>query len=282
MNKDIQYKILAFDIDGTLVDEEKNIRPRTKEAVLKAATAGCNIVIASGRPVNGVLRFAEELDLKNNNGFILALNGGVILSLKDNCIIKYATLPSEFYREIYELSKKYSVPLMTYDKEDVYGSFSFAKTVISEDIYDKYIQIEARINKLSCRQVPDLCKELDYPVTKFIMTGDGDYLAKVEPKIAEALSGKADVYRSAPFFLEIVPIGIDKAESLNYLAGSLGYTMDNVMAFGDGYNDVSMLEHVGMGIAMANGCDEARAAADYVTSSNEEDGCAEAIYKFVI
>ena len=90
------------------------------------------------------------------------------------------------------------------------------------------------------------------------------------------------VYRSEPYFLELVPMGIDKARSLAVLLEKLGMTREEMVAVGDGYNDLSMIQYAGMGVAMANAQEPVRKAADYVTLSNEEDGVAAVVEKFFL
>ena len=112
------------------------------------------------------------------------------------------------------------------------------------------------------------------------MTGDPTDMIKAEEELVEILGEKMDIFRSAPFFLELVPKGIDKAQSLLRLLSKINLTPADLMAFGDGYNDLSMLKLAGVGVAMANAAPEVRADADYVTLSNEEDGVAEALLHF--
>ena len=113
------------------------------------------------------------------------------------------------------------------------------------------------------------------------MTGDPEEMKKAETDLAGIMKGRMDVFRSAPFFVELVPMGIDKAESLKRLLAIMGIGTKKLMSFGDGYNDISMIKLAGMGIAMENAAQEVKEAADYVTLSNEEDGVAAALKKFI-
>ena len=115
--------------------------------------------------------------------------------------------------------------------------------------------------------------------TKLLMTGEPTTMIVAEEELAEQLGDKMDVFRSAPFFLELVPKGIDKAQSLLRLLAKVNLTPADMIAFGDGYNDLSMLRLAG--VAMANAAPEVRADADCVTLSNEEDGVAVAIERFL-
>lgn len=267
MERIMKYKVLAFDIDGTLTNSRKEIEDSTKEAILRAADEGAIIVIATGRPKKGAINYAKTLELEKNGGYILALNGGLLERCSDSFVLSQNVIDRSFYKEIYDIAKENNVGLMTYDGDDV----------VSEDTDNKYLEIEARINGLGTKKVDNLYEYLDYEVPKFLMLGDGDYLAEVEKKVKARFEGRLDVYRSEPFFLEVLPLNINKAQTLSKLLEYVGATREELMAFGDGYNDISMIEYAGMGVAMGNANDKVKAAANFVTLSNDEGGIAHAI-----
>ena len=266
------YKVLALDIDGTLTNSEKKITERTKRAVDAAAERGVKIVIASGRPVQGIGEFARELRLKENDGYILSFNGGRLISCKTGEIIHDMKLPLEYLPEIYALSKEYGVNLMSYEGDDL----------ITETPDDEFLAIEARINGLGIKKVDNLVEHIDFPINKCLMLGEGNYLAEVEKKVHAALCDRMDVYRSEPYFLEILPKGVDKAKALEKLLNMLGSSREELMACGDGFNDLTMIRYAGLGVAMANARDEVKESADYVTCSNDEDGVAAAIEHLIL
>lgn len=266
------YKVLALDIDGTLTNSEKKITERTKRAVDAAAERGVKIVIASGRPVQGIREFARELRLKENDGYILSFNGGRLISCRTGEIIHDMKLPLEYLPEIYALSKEYGVNLMSYEGDDL----------ITETPDDEFLAIEARINGLGIKKVDNLVEHINFPINKCLMLGEGNYLAEVEKKVHAALCDRMDVYRSEPYFLEILPKGVDKAKALERLLNMLGSSREELMVCGDGFNDLTMIRYAGLGVAMANARDEVKESADYVTCSNDEDGVAAAIERFIL
>ena len=268
----MKYKVLVFDIDGTLTNSKKEITPATKAAIERASRAGCTIAIASGRPYPGTVRYAAELNFADNDGYVLALNGGLIVRCRDEKVMNSELLSPEYYEEIIRIAAENNVNIMTYDGD----------VVVSETIDDRYIDLEMRINGIKGKKVDNLLEYLDYSVPKFIMTGDGDYLAEVEKRVKKQLGDRMDVYRSEAFFLEILPKGVDKATAIEKLLLMLGCTREELICFGDGYNDMTMLEYAGMGVAMGNAKDEVKAVADYITSGNDEDGIVEVIDKFVL
>ena len=268
----MKYKMIVLDLDGTLTNNKKEITPRTKEALMKAQAKGVKIVLASGRPTYGIMPLAEELELKKNCGFILAFNGGKIIDCSDCRTIFEQKLDETLVPLLYHVAKEAGMQILTYQGEGIAAT----------DKNDKYVQEEARINKMPVEEYDDFLQQLVYPVNKCLIVGDPDPLHQLEIKLKKELEGRMDVYRSADYFLECVPLGIDKARSLDRLITTLGITKEEVIACGDGYNDLSMINFSGLGVAMSNAADDIKAQSDYVTLSNEEDGIAHVVDKFIL
>lgn len=265
--QNIPYRIIALDLDGTLTNHDKVVTPRTRQALLKAQDQGGIIVLASGRPTYGIVPVAECLELDKRGGYILSYNGGNIVNAQTGEKLFSQFLPDDVIPILYQYAKEHRHALLGY----------VGNEIITEMPDDPYVKEESRINKMNIRQVDDLTDALEPHPTKLLMTGEPSDMIKAENELAEILEGKMDIFRSAPFFLELVPKGIDKAQSLLRLLGKINLTPADLMAFGDGYNDLSMLKLAGMGVAMANAAPEVRAEADCVTLSNEEDGIAVAL-----
>lgn len=270
MNK--KYKMLVLDLDGTLTNKDKIITPKTKEAIMKAQENGVIIVLASGRPTYGIMPLANELKLADYGGYILAYNGGNIIRVRDMEVVFKKEIDKSLYKEIFELKNKYNVDILSYEGEDI----------ITNNIENEFAIIEQKINKMPIRQVEDFENYIKWNVPKFIMLEEGEYLAGVEGKVKAALGKRLEVYRSEAFFLEILPRGIDKAESLGRLLEMLDMDKSQVIACGDGYNDLTMIEYAGLGVAMENAVLPVRNSADYITLSNNDDGIAKVVYEFLI
>ena len=268
--KQIPYRAIALDLDGTLTNHEKVVTPKTREALLKAAANGAVIILASGRPTYGIEPVAECLELNQRGGYILSYNGGNIVNAKTGEKLFSQFLPDEVIPELYAYAKEHGHALLGYAGNEI----------ITEMPDDQYVKEESRINKMNIRKVDNLFESLEPHPTKLLMTGDPTLMLKAEEELVEKLGDKMDIFRSAPFFLELVPKGIDKAKSLTRLLAKINLTPADLIAFGDGYNDLSMLKLAGMGVAMENAAPEVRAEADYVTLSNEEDGVAAALEHF--
>ena len=256
--KQNQYEIIVLDLDGTLTNRDKVITPRTKKALMEAQARGKKVVLASGRPTQGVMPLAEELDLKAYGGFILSYNGGRIMNCTTGEVVFSRELPVESNRTIIGLAEEHRVDILTYEDSRIIT------------------------NSMEVVEKADLASYVDFPVPKFLMMDDGDYLAMVEPRVKAALGKNFSVYRSEPFFLEILPRGIDKAQSLERLLEVSGLSREQMIACGDGYNDLSMIRYAGLGVAMENAVLPVRKAADHITASNNDDGVAMVVEQFLL
>lgn len=261
------YKMIVLDLDGTLTNSEKKITPRTFEALMAAQKKGCRIVLASGRPTYGIVPLAEQLQLADYGGFIMAFNGGKIIECESGKTLFEQKLDDNLVPLIYEQTMSAGLQILTYR----------GNAIVTTDASDEYVNHEAFINKMPVVQLTDFLNEIEYPVNKCLVVGEPKLIADFEPKIASQMQGRISVYTSAPFFLECVPLNIDKAASLDRLVNKFGITCHEVIACGDGHNDMSMIEYAGLGVAMANAELDVKAVANYVTLSNEEDGVAQVV-----
>ena len=265
----MEKKIIALDLDGTLLTSKKTILPKTKEALIDAQKRGMKVVLSSGRPFPGMDFIASELELDKYEGYILAFNGGEIVDYKTKEKVFSKSIEPKDFQEIYDLSIIHDTNILTYKDGKVYAEF-----------FDEWVEVETRINKMEYVETDDLLSEITGPVPKFIMLGHGEYLEKIEPLICEQLEGRFSVTRSEPFFLEIMPLGVDKGASLKRLADHLGLGAQNVVACGDSYNDMTMVSYAGLGVAMGNAKEPVKEIANYITATNEDDGIVEVLDKF--
>lgn len=258
------FKVIALDIDGTLTNSDKVITPKTKEMLMNYQEIGGKIILASGRPTQGIIPHAKTLELEKYGGYILAYNGGCAVDCRTNEIIFSSTLPREYIPEICGIIKDYPVGINTYEGD---------KILVGHQI-NKYTELEGRINGMEIKFVEDFASYVDFDVTKCLLQGEPEHIVELERILSKKYSDTLGIFRSEPFFLEIVPKDVDKAKSIDRLIRFLGFSTDECIACGDGFNDISMLEYAGLGIAMSNASDTVKNAADYVTYSNDDDGIA--------
>jgi hypothetical protein len=199
--------MIVLDLDGTLVNSEKKISEKNKKALQKAMQKGIKVVLASGRPVKGILPKAMELELHKNNGYILAFNGGRIINVTTRECLFEADLPEGHLKKVYELSRKCDIGLVTYEGNN--------KLITEDD--NKYIQLELKVNQLERITPPNIMEYVTFPVAKYLLAGEPEKVEKAEPIFKQALSKELNIFRSDPFFLEILPLGVDKAYGLERL-----------------------------------------------------------------
>ncbi len=272
MNKStaLPYSIIALDLDGTLTNSEKIITPRTFDALMKAQREGVRLVLASGRPTFGIAALANQLQLADYGGYVLSYNGGRIIDWCEKTVIFSQVVDPKLVPILYDFAEKAQLPIVTYLPEAILASKNEGE----------YLAEEARINGMPVVVAQNFVEEamqIAGGSTKFLIPGEPELLIQLESEMTAALSEQMEVFRSAPFFLELPPKGIDKAQSLQRLLTHLGLERESLMAFGDGFNDLSMIQFAGKGVAMANAVEEVKSIADFVTTSNEEDGIAHAL-----
>lgn len=265
-----QYKVLALDIDGTLTNSKKEITPAVLNAVRRLQNADIPVLLVSGRPEKGIEHVARELGFYEYGGYVFAYNGGKIVNKKTGEVVLNQTLPKDMVQPVCEYVKDKNVTILTYDGDDI----------VTENPDDVYVQKEVMITHMNVRKVDDFAAEMTFPVNKFLITGEPSYLEKLVEEMAEEFSPRLNIFRSEPFFIEVVTQGIDKALSLSKLMEMFGLSKENLVACGDGHNDVTMIDYAGMGVAMENACDAVKKVSNFITKSNDEDGVAFAIDKF--
>lgn len=268
----MKYQILVLDLDGTLTNSKKQITEPTLNALIEIQEAGKKVVLASGRPTQGVAPLAEQVHLDKYGSYILSFNGARIIDCRTGEIIYNKTLPPEVTEPIYNICKNYKADMLSYGGNDLISAFT----------PNKYTELESRINHMPVRHVDDFCGYVSaYPNNKFLLTGEPDEIAGIQNELTRPFRGLLNIYCSDPFFLEIMPRKIDKAYSLQRLLNSIGLTADEMICCGDGYNDITMIESAGLGVAMANAQPLVLEKADFITKSNDEDGILHVINEFM-
>lgn len=267
----MSYKMIVLDLDDTLLREDQTISERTKQALMDAQAKGVKVVLASGRPTFGMKHIAEELSLAKFGSYILSFNGGKIYNASTFEEIFSSTLTPEAVHDLYEISRRENVFIHTYIGDEI----------ITED-ENKYTTIEGNLTGLPIRIVENFVDTVTEPVVKVLMVDAPENLKKVETKLQAELNTQFSVMRSKPYFLEFTEQGVTKGTSLNQLIQVCGIKREEVIAIGDSYNDLAMIEFAGLGVAMGNAPDDIKEKADYVTDSNMNDGVAKVVEEFVL
>lgn len=265
----MNIKMIALDLDGTLNTDDKKITPKTKAALIKVQELGVTVVLASGRPAKGLYRERKELDLDKYNGVLLSSNGGKVTFSATDIILYEKAMPNELAVKLLRHLEKFDVSPIVDNGSTIYTT--------DEDAFK--VQYEVAMNQMDVKVVDNIADAIDFSPMKVLIASPEEKLRPVEKEIMEPFDDIEFVY-STPFFLESTVKGISKGKSLELICDKLGIKKEEVMAFGDGGNDKSMLEFAGIGIAMGNACEPLKAVANEITLSNNEDGIAYTLAKY--
>ncbi len=264
-------KVLVLDIDGTLTNSRKEISPATKRGILETLKRGHKVILASGRPTPGMRRYEKELELEKYGGYLLSFNGGRIVECRSGEIVYQRTLPANVIPGLYAFAKRNGCGLITY----------FGDKIISAFEPDEYVQLESRINGMEVKVVDDFKEYVDFDINKCLLTAPAERAEIYEKELAAKYGYMLSIYRSEPFFIEIMPQNVDKATSLDRMLETVGLTRENAICCGDGFNDISMIKYAGLGVAMGNAQPAVKDVADYITGTNDEDGLVQVMEEFI-
>lgn len=261
----MKYKLLVLDLDGTLTNSKKEITPYTKEVLIQAQEQGIRLVLASGRPTYGIVPLTKILEMERFGGFILSFNGGKVIEVKTGKVLYEQALPPDIMPLLYRRSYEAGLTILSYN----------GKYILTENAADKYVQYESFLTKMKIKETDNFLDNLQLPADKCLIVGEPEELVPLEEKLRQEVGSRINVYRSEAFYLEVVPKGIDKAASLERLLERIHIKREEIIAIGDGFNDLTMIKFAGLGVAMANAQPPVKANADKVTPyTNDEDGVA--------
>lgn len=270
MNKIVKkpMRLLALDIDGTVVNSQHQVTEPVRRALIHAQSArDMRLVLASGRPTPALRHLVELLELKAYGGYLLPYNGGKAIDLSTGEVLYSKPLDEDLIPQLYHLIKAHGVSILTYTEE----------AILSEEEANEYAQREIDITGMPLCVLEDFLASLREPLPKCLAVGPTDRLVALEAAVKVQLGDRVDAFRSSDVFLELVPKGVNKGVALERLSECLGLTPRDLIAIGDNYNDVSMLRFAGTSIAMGNAPEDIQRMTTLVTRTNDEDGVAYAL-----
>ena len=277
-----KIKAIVMDVDGTLTNSKKEIPKKTKDILLKAQARGIKLILASGRPTTGLLGLAKELEMDRNNGLLVSFNGSKVVDCETLKELFNEPMSIEEGKAVLEHMKKFDVRPMV-DK----GNYMLVNNVFDNKLHLKngqeinIIEYEARGGNYKLCEIADLAEYIDYPLNKILTAGEPDYLQEHYKEMMEPFKDKLSCMFTADVYFEFTAKGIDKAKALDTVLKPMGINEDEIISFGDGQNDLSIIKYAGIGIAMGNAVDELKEHANEVTLSNEEDGIAHSLLKHI-
>lgn len=267
MNQDI--RMLAIDLDETLLRSDNTISEYTRQILRKSLAQGVRIVIATGRMWSSARRIAKLLDLGDVP--LIAYSGALIAKCESGEILYHQPIPLDVAREALAVSQEYG---------------AFTQAYVNDQLYVPQHNDRVRYYEKHCGvMAKDLGKEyyrLSQAPTKIIFNETPERIQEIRKWIVPRLQGKVNFVQSSPYFLEMVAPHVNKGVGVEQLVLRYGLTMQEVMAFGNAQNDMGMLQVVGWPVAVANAIDELKAIAGYIAPSNNDDGVAKTVARWVL
>ena len=293
----MKYRLLVTDIDDTLLTTDKRITDKVKEAIIKAQDSGVKVAIASGRLPIGVRPYAEELGICERGGCYLAFNGGLVLDAEGS-ILHSNVLDRKYLPAIYNALRSYDVTVLVHTHDKIF----------TDNNQNSYAYTEPEALHQPLYLLDNLLTDVDWDLHKILIAGEPELLKEVEPVLNARFGDELDIFLSAPWFLDVMPKGVNKGVGVKYLAERLDIPMEQVIEEKNGkrkvverkllpcyvfikmiytnqswYYDLSMIKMAGLGVAMHNAEDALKDAADYITAHDcDHDGIAEVVEKFIL
>lgn len=275
----IRIKMVGFDLDGTLLTSDKRITKRTKEAVERAVRQGAVALPATGRPLSGIPK--EVLELPGIR-YALTANGARIVDVAEGKILHEELVSYETGGKVLDIFLKYDAIVEVYYDGQGYADgekLAHIERYLPGSPMAKYVT-DTRKPVADVRAFYDGQRRPTDKVQAVFATLDDRETAIEE--IKSALSGEVEITGALLNNIEVNARGVNKGKGLLMLGELLGIKREEIMACGDGANDLEMLKMAGLGVAMENALDDVKEAGDVLTASNDEDGVAKAIEKYVL
>ena len=266
------YKLIAIDIDGTLLNSDKKISDENKAAIAAAKAKGVRVVLASGRPTNGMMGALEALDMISDDHYVLSYNASVIQTVKSGTIIHSKVLTGKEAKKLAIIAQQVGTFI---------HAFSHQKGLITPE-HNEFTDHEATINDQSITLLDFNELDDDEKILKVMLVAKPERLSEAVVKLPIELYDQFCILQSTPYFLEFLNHNSNKGIGVKALADYLGFSADEVICIGDAGNDFQMIEYAGLGVAMGNATDDIKAIADHITVTNDQHGVAKVINYFIL
>jgi Cof subfamily protein (haloacid dehalogenase superfamily) len=262
-------RLVAFDVDGTLVGRDLTISAGVRSAVARMQKAGATGCLVTGRMYRASVPFARELGF---DAPLICYQGAAIIDPATDDVLAHTALANELVLELVALAETDRMHLQLYRNDEYYC-----------ETRNRFSELYASLAMTQPVIVPSLREAFAYsPATKAVIVADEPIAARYAEKLRGVFDGRANVTRSLPEFVEVLDPSVDKGVALRFVAARLGIGIDETIAIGDSWNDAPLLQAAGLAIAMGSSPPELREIADSVVGDIAHDGVAEAIDKYVL
>lgn len=266
----MKYKLIAIDMDGTLLNSNKEISNKTIQAITRANNMGINVVLSTGRILSSAQIYAKRLNLNNH---ILACNGAIIVDGNKN-VVHSIPMGLEAVEKVIILGEKYKTYFHFYNEKSLYSNHYV------QEIVDYYSERDQKIDINIFKDYNEIAMNKELNIYKFLfIDNDTEKLSILKSELDQVED--LGITKSWINNIEVMDKDVSKGLGLKHLCNLLNISSEQVIAIGDNENDLSMIEFAGLGVAMGNGNEIVKSKADYITSSNDEDGVANVIEKFI-
>jgi len=262
-------KLVALDLDGTLIGRDLVVRPRVKEAISRMTDAGVMGCIITGRMYRAAVPFARELGL---TAPVVCYQGAAVIDPETNEVLRDTPLPIETVRRIIDVVEGDRMHLQLYRNDEYYC-----------EERNRFSELYASIAGVQPVIVPSLRESFAFsPATKAVIVTDPPEASAYVERMRQMMDGVAYVTRSYPEFVELINPAVDKGDALRFVADRVGVDLADVIAIGDSWNDAPLLRAAGFGVAMGSAPPELREVAGAMVGDVANDGVAEAIERYVL
>lgn len=270
----LDVRLIALDLDDTLLNEEREITEKNLEALKECAQKGIYIVLCSGRAEDAILPFIKKIGIgeKETGRYLIAINGCSIFDLHTREQVFCKKVESDILVRTNEIAEEWGLRSEVYTPDTIY---------YQEET--KWTRLDVDLCGLKGKVVPNYKEFIKQGFTKMLVPGQPELLLKLQDVLRKEFGDRAVIFTSKPYFLEILPPNCGKGEAVNFLAEKIGLPSDTTMAFGDSMNDESMIRLCKYGVCMKNGLDAIKEISDFVTDyDNNNDGIADFLRKYVL
>ena len=264
----MEYRLMAVDMDGTLLNPDSEITPYTLRTVKQAVAKGLKFILCTGRPLQGVKKYVDRLGLDCP---VITYNGAVIAHSTTGEILYSQLMGTEEARRVYNLAKEKNTMFIIWSQNQLYASEISEKSAFYEGI-----------TTAKATLLEDFEAVLAQGITKMLWYDDPDTLDKWTEELTGMGFEETTFVKSRAYFLEFFSNKTSKAVAMAKLGEYYGIRREEMIAAGDQTNDLPMIEYAGLGVAMGNAVESVKAAADLITATNSEDGVAQVIRKLIL
>lgn len=269
----MKIQAIALDLDGTLLNSERMISSRTKNTLIKAQQLGIKVMIASGRSANGLRPFAEELELHKYGGLLISNNGAVVQDPNGQITYLNDTIHIPAMQKLIQHARNYDTLTVLTDHDYIYATNVESAIIQTENGPLNVVEAESIDCDLEIIELEHF-DNFDKPISKMMVVSHEEYMQEHRDTIVAPVKEKISFEYTEPYFVEFMKKGTNKANGLEAALNVLNIPRENTIAFGDGENDLSIIQHAGIGVAMGNATENILQQSDFTTHSNDEDGIA--------